>query len=236
MKYGRWLPLLFLLALVEYSCRELRKELPLEVKLTQIDSTDTIASVHLWGADASRTDTLVLGQDSLILLELDTTLYREVLIAHAQGYQAHYYRLVNGNWQEGVNTDSLTKQLDQAIDFYGWDVQGRYQTLSAFYPIYRTALVFAVPTTLASLTTSQVRQIQSTYPGDSVQFVYLIPHQSDSVVRRVLRQDSLSGIAFSDSIGLVSRVRSDYGLSREVLPVVFIIDSLGKISPYKLTH
>ena len=57
----------------------------------------------------------------------------------------------------------------------------------------------------------------------------MMPTLSDSVARSQLRRDSLEGIAFSDSLGLVSRVRQLYGVQGQAQVVHFRIDSLGKI-------
>lgn len=240
MKRRSLLPLLFVLSLVGYACRDVRRELPLEVKLSPADSTDTTASVHLWGIDASRTDTLPFGADAPLLLEPDTTLYREILVAHAEGSQAHYFRLVDGVWQEGLSKqsdvaqDSLAKEGVIATNFSGWDVQQHYRTLSDLYLAHRTALVFSSPVSHTSLTKAEAKRLREAYTSDSLQFVYMMLHHSDSVVRRVLKQDSLRGIAFSDSLGVVSQARKDYGIARETRPVVFVVDSLGKMTRYKL--
>lgn len=240
MKRHNLLPLLLVLSILGYACGGVRRELPLEVQLSPVDSTDTLASVLLWGADARHSSLLAFAADAPLRLEPDTSLYRELLISHAQGREVHYYSLVDGAWQEGLpsdghhSSDSLTQLPDSAVDFSGYDVRKQYKHFSELYAQGRTILVFAAPHTFASLTKAQVKRLQESYPADSLRFVYMVPHYSDSVVRRLLKQDSLTGVAFSDSVGLVSQARRDYGVGRTLEPVVFVLDSLGGLTRHNI--
>ena len=44
-----------------------------------------------------------------------------------------------------------------------------------------------------------------------------------------MKQDSLQGIAFSDSLGLVTELRQSYGISQNAQVIHLRIDTLGQI-------
>ena len=90
-------------------------------------------------------------------------------------------------------------------------------------------LVFASPERMQSLTKQEQAQLRVKARPDSLQFVFLYPSLSDSTVRAQLRRDSLEGIAFSDSLGLVTRLRHEYGVQGQDRPIRLRIDTLGKI-------
>lgn len=122
-----------------------------------------------------------------------------------------------------------TIKLTSVLPFEGVDLQGKSHTISELYAHHSVELVFASPEGLQSLTRREQEALQAKARPDSLQFVILYPTPSDSVARGQLRRDSLRGIAFSDSLGLVSRLRREYGVQGNDRPVCFQIDTLGRI-------
>ena len=56
-----------------------------------------------------------------------------------------------------------------------------------------------------------------------------MPTASDSTARLRVKRDSLDGIVFSDSLGVVSEARRLFGVEGQVKSVHFRIDTLGRI-------
>ena len=90
-------------------------------------------------------------------------------------------------------------------------------------------MVFAPPGVVHNPPRRGQEVLQAKARPDSLQFVILYPTPSDSAARGQFRRDSLRGIAFSDSLGLVSRLRREYGVQGNDRPVRFQIDTLGRI-------
>ena len=122
-----------------------------------------------------------------------------------------------------------TTKLTSVLPFEGVDLQGKSHTISELYAHHSVELVFASPEGLQSLTRQEQEGLQAKARPDSLQFVILYPAPSDSAARGQFRRDSLRGIAFSDSLGLVSRLRREYGVQGNDRPVRFQIDTLGRI-------
>ena len=122
-----------------------------------------------------------------------------------------------------------TTKLTSALPFEGVDLQGKSHTISELYAHHSVELVFASPEGLQSLTRQEQESLQAKVRPDSLQFVILYPTPSDSTARGQFRRDSLRGIAFSDSLGLVSRLRREYGVQGNDRPVRFQIDTLGRV-------
>ena len=138
--------------------------------------------------------------------------------------------MIGKEWREQISPAQPKPQpLTSAPLFSGKDVSGKQRDLSELYHKHPVLLVFASPEGLASLTKQEQQTLKAGAKPDSLYFVFMMPTLSDSVARSQLRRDSLEGIAFSDSLGLVSRVRQLYGVQGQAQVVHFRIDSLGKI-------
>ena len=183
----------------------------LTIDLGKLAPNDTLAYVTYIGEGVQETDTLVHFSET-ISLSPDTARFRTVSLVHASGAEVLLFSWDGRAWQR---TQSPAKEsvpltpLTEAYDFRGRDIQGKERSLSDLYRKRPVVLVFASP--------------------ERLQFVFLYPSLSDSTVRAQLRRDSLEGIAFSDSLGLVTRLRHEYGVQGQDRPVRLRIDTLGKI-------
>ena len=203
----------------------------LTIDLGKLAPSDTLAYVTYIGEGVQETDTLVHFSEK-ISLSPDTARFRTVSLVHASGAEVLLFSWDGRAWQR---TPSPAKEsapltpLTEAYDFRGRDIQGKERSLSDLYRKRPVVLVFASPERMQSLTKQEQAQLRVKARPDSLQFVFLYPSLSDSTVRAQLRRDSLEGIAFSDSLGLVTRLRHEYGVQGKDHPVRFRIDTLGKI-------
>ena len=203
----------------------------LTIDLGKLAPSDTLAYVTYIGEGVQETDTLVHFSET-ISLSPDTARFRTVSLVHASGAEVLLFSWDGRAWQR---TQSPAKgsapltSLTEAHDFRGRDIQGKERSLSELYRKRPVVLVFASPERMQSLTKQEQAQLRTKARPDSLQFVILYPTPSDSAARGQFRRDSLRGIAFSDSLGLVSRLRREYGVQGNVQPVRFQIDTLGRV-------
>ena len=219
---SRSLGALALLTLVS-ACRS--SSLPeLETKLERQGASDTLALVTYIG-QPQYTDSL-LHYDAALSLSPDTSRYHAVLIRHAGGQRL----LRGGRWQEqepplaGVQLSPTA-----ALPFSGRDIEGRERSLSELYARHPLVLVFASPEGGQILSAAEQRRLRAAARPDSLGFVFLLPTPSAREARQQLRRDSLEGIAFCDSLGLVTELRRSYGLTGTAATRLFHIDTLGKV-------
>lgn len=209
-----------------YSCSSSNPELT--IKLDKLAPSDTIAWVTYLGHEGQQTDTL-LHFEPTIHLSPDTARFHSVIFSHDGATRVHYYMLQGKTWKEVTTMQVDTTKLTSVLPFEGVDLQGKSHTISELYAHHSVELVFASPEGLQSLTRQEQESLQAKARPDSLQFVILYPTPSDSAARGQFRRDSLRGIAFSDSLGLVSRLRREYGVQGNDRPVRFQIDTLGRI-------
>ena len=209
-----------------YSCSSSNPELT--IKLDKLAPSDTIAWVTYLGHEGQLTDTL-LHFEPTIHLSPDTSRFHSVIFSHDGATRVHYYTLQGKIWKEVTTMQVDTTKLTSVLTFEGVDLQGKFRTISELYAHHSVELVFASPEELQSLTRQEQESLQAKVRPDSLQFVFLYPTPSDSVARGQFRRDSLRGIAFSDSLGLVSRLRREYGVQGNDRPVRFQIDTLGQV-------
>lgn len=208
------------------SCSSSLPELTIE--LGDLSQSDTLAYITYAGAEAQQTDTL-LHFPAKITLHPDTARFHMLSFVHAGGEQVLFYAWDGKQWSSQVKLPQAEPRIAQAQLFTGKDVQGKERSLEELYAKHAVELVFVSPETLKSLTKEEQRRLSREAKSDSLTFVFLYPAVSDSTTRRLLRQDSLQGIAFSDSLGLVSDLRRRYGVAQEAKTVRLRIDTLGKI-------
>ena len=211
-----------------YSCSSSNPELT--IKLDKLAPSDTIAWVTYLGHEGQQTDTL-LHFEQTIHLSPDTARFHSVIFSHDGATRVHYYMLQGKEWKEWKEVTTMpadTTKLTSVLPFEGVDLQGKPHTISELYAHHSVELVFASPEGLQSLTRREQEGLQAKARPDSLQFVILYPTPSDSAARGQFRRDSLRGIAFSDSLGLVSRLRREYGVQGSDRPVRFQIDILGR--------
>ena len=153
-----------------------------------------------------------------------------MLISHAGGQRLRYYELRGGRWQEqepplaGVQLSPTA-----ALPFSGRDIEGRERSLSELYARHPLVLVFASPEGGQILSAAEQRRLRAAERPDNLGFVFLLPTPSAREARQQLRRDSLEGIAFCDSLGLVTELRRSYGLTGTAATRLFHIDTLGKV-------
>ncbi|MBF1375000.1 MAG: hypothetical protein HXN15_07225, partial [Porphyromonadaceae bacterium] len=171
----------------------------------------------------------LLHFEPTIHLSPDTARFHSVIFSHDGATHVHYYILQGKTWKEVTTMQVDTTKLTSVLPFEGVDLQGKFHTISELYAHHSVELVFASPEGLQSLTRREQEGLQAKARPDSLQFVILYPTPSDSAARGQFRRDSLRGIAFSDSLGLVSRLRREYGVQGNDRPVRFQIDTLGRV-------
>ena len=209
-----------------YSCSSSNPELT--IKLDKLAPSDTIAWVTYLGHEGQQTD-ILLHFEPTIHLSPDTARFHSVIFSHDGATRVHYYMLQGKTWKEVTTMPADTTKLTSVLPFEGVDLQGKPHTISELYAHHSVELVFASPEGLQSLTRREQEGLQAKARPDSLQFVILYPTPSDSAARGQFRRDSLRGIAFSDSLGLVSRLRREYGVQGNVQPVRFQNDTLGRV-------
>ena len=200
----------------------------LTIDLGKLAPSDTLAYVTYIGEGVQETDTLVHFSET-ISLSPDTARFRTVSLVHASGAEVLLFSWDGRAWQRTQSPAKESAPLTEAHDFRGRDIQGKERSLSDLYRKRPVVLVFASPERMQSLTKQEQAQLRVKARPDSLQFVFLYPSLSDSTVRAQLRRDSLEGIAFSDSLGLVTRLRHEYGVQGQDRPVRLRIDTLGEI-------
>ena len=217
---------LFLTAGSIVSCSSSLPELT--ISLDSLSKGDTIAYVTYVGRRGQRTDTLLHFSKSITLTP-DTALFQKISFVHAGGEEVYSYAWDGKDWimQKDISLDP--QELTQVYPFSGKDVQGRERSLSELYAHHLIELVFASPETMKTITRIEQQRIHRQANPDSLTFVFLYPVPSDSTVRRLMKQDSLEGIAFSDSLGLVTELRQSYGISQNAQVIRLRIDTLGQI-------
>ncbi len=217
------------LALLVFASACRSSSLPeLETKLERQGASDTLALVTYIG-QPQYTDSL-LHFDAGLSLSPDTSRYHAVLISHAGGQRLRYYELRGGRWQE-QEPPLAAVQLSPtaALPFSGRDIEGRERSLSELYARHPLVLVFASPEGGVILTATEQRRLRAAARPDSLGFVFLLPTPSAREARQQLRRDSLEGIAFCDSLGLVTELRRSYGVTGSASTRLFHIDTLGKV-------
>ena len=217
---------LFLTAGSIVSCSSSLPELT--ISLDSLSKGDTIAYVTYVGRGGQRTDTLLHFSKSITLTP-DTALFQKLSFVHARGEVVYSYIWDGKDWVMQKDISREPQELTQVYPFSGKDVQGRERSLSELYTHHPVELVFASPETMKTITRMEQQRIQRHANPDSLTFVFLYPTPSDSTVRRLMKQDSLEGIAFSDSLGLVTELRQSYGISQNAQVIRLRIDTLGQI-------
>ena len=177
------------------SCSSQPKGSRLVIQLDSPSGSDTLALVTYIGPDVQITDTLT-NFDTRLELYLDTARFRSVLVSHDEGRRVRLFDLIGKEWREQIAPAQPKPQpLTSAPLFSGKDVSGKQRDLSELYHKHPV------------LPKQEQQTLKAGAKPDSLYFVFMMPTLSDSVARSQLRRDSLEGIAFSDSLGLVSRVR-----------------------------
>ena len=178
----------------------------------------------LWLGDSiSKNDTLLMAQEE-VEVSPDSNLYKEVYITYDKSPIVRYYQLRAGSWSEAKPQRPKTKLSKFFPECYIQDIHKKYHSLRELASKHRLAIYFAglnhqMPKK------SAIKQIKDKYPKDSLNFLFMYLSPSDSMARRLMKQDSLKGLAFSDSLGEVSRLRDSLGIGRSNKLEVFVVDS-----------
>ncbi len=200
----------------------------LTISLDSLSKGDTIAYLTYIGSEEQITDTLLHFSKSIMLVP-DTARFKRVTFVHARGEVVYSYTWDGKDWVMQKDISIKPQELTHVHPFSGKDVQGRERSLSELYTHHPVELVFASPETMKTITREKQRQVRRQANLDSITFVFLYPVSSDNTVRRLMKQDSLQGIAFSDSLGLVTELRESYGISQNAQVIHLRIDTLGQI-------
>ena len=200
----------------------------LTISLDSLSKGDTIAYVTYVGRGGQRTDTLLHFSKSITLTP-DTALFQKLSFVHARGEVVYSYTWDGKDWVMQKDISMEPQELTHVHPFSGKDIKGKERSLSELYAHHPIELVFASPETMKTITRMEQERIQHQANSDSLTFVFLYPISSDSTVRRLMKQDSLEGIAFSDSLGLVTELRQSYGISQNAQVIHLRIDTLGQI-------
>lgn len=217
---------LFLTAGSIVSCSSSLPELT--ISLDSLSKGDTIAYVTYVGRGGQRTDTLLHFSKSITLTP-DTALFQKLSFVHAGGEEVYSYAWDGKDWIMQKDISLEPQELTHVHPFSGKDIKGKERSLSELYAHHPIEIVFASPETMKTITRMEQQRIQRQANSDSLTFVFLYPVPSDSTVRRLMKQDSLEGIAFSDSLGLVTELRQSYGISQNAQVIRLRIDTLGQI-------
>lgn len=217
---------LFLTAGSIVSCSSSLPELT--ISLDSLSKGDTIAYVTYVGRGGQRTDTLLHFSKSITLTP-DTALFQKLSFVHAGGEEVYSYAWDGKDWIMQKDISLEPQGITHVHPFSGKDIKGKERSLSELYAHHPIELVFASPETMKTITRMEQQRIQRQANPDSLTFVFLYPVSSDSTVRRLMKQDRLEGIAFSDSLGLVTELRQSYGISQNTQVIHLRIDTLGQI-------
>lgn len=185
---------------------------------------DSLGYALLQGDSLSRIDTLRFEGDA-VELSPDTSLYHEAYVYFGNSSdEIRYYKLSEGSWQIAVPNSPKPKQPKTFPDFYTSDIERKAQSLGELVRGRMVAFSFADGTG-KSLTKGEEERLRKIYAKDSLRLVYLYPITSNTEVRRLMKQDSLKGIALSDSLGEVTRLRDSLGIARSPKTHLFVVDS-----------
>lgn len=196
--------------------------------LTKSQPKDSIAILNLLGDSLySHSDTLHFTADKLEL-QPDTNLYKYAYLSFGRGDSLRYYRLSAGEWVEAkpiIQADTMPKHFP---DFYAADVERKYQSLASLTQGKMIAISFArLDNTMPSKRSLKV--LDSLYKKDSLRHIYMYLAPSDSLVKSRMKRDSIKGIAFSDTLGEVSRLRKALGIARSTKTHTLVVDSTLRI-------
>ena len=200
----------------------------LTISLDSLSKGDTIAYLTYIGSEEQITDTLLHFSKSITLVP-DTARFKRVTFVHARGEVVYSYTWDGKDWVMQKDISMEPQELTLVHPFSGKDIKGKERSLSELYAHHPIELVFASPETMKTITRMEQQRIHRQANPDSLTFVFLYPVSSDSTVRRLMKQDSLEGIAFSDSLGLVTELRQSYGISQNAQVIRLRIDTLGQI-------
>ena len=200
----------------------------LMIRLDSLSKGDTIAYVTYIGSEEQITDTLLHFSQSITLVP-DTARFKRVTFVHTGGEEVYSYVWDGKAWIIQKNISVAPQELTYVQPFSGKDIKGKERSLSELYAHHPIELIFASPETMKTITRMEQQRIHRQANPDSLTFVFLYPVSSDSTVRRLMKQDSLEGIAFSDSLGLVTELRQSYGISQNAQVIHLRIDTLGQI-------
>ena len=200
----------------------------LTISLDSLSKGDTIAYLTYIGSEEQITDTLLHFSKSITLVP-DTARFKRVTFVHARGEEVYSYTWDGKDWVMQKDISMKPQELTHVHPFSGKDIEGKERSLSELYAHHPIELVFASPETMKTITHMEQQRIHRQANPDSLTFVFLYPVSSDSTVRRLMKQDSLEGIAFSDSLGLVTELRQSYGISQNAQVIHLRIDTLGQI-------
>lgn len=200
----------------------------LTINLDKLSPSDTVAYVTYVGDHSQLTDTLLHFPRTLILTP-DTARFRSLSFVHQGGEQVLFFAWDGKQWVSQELTPVKETPEEGAPDFTAKDVHGKEHSLAELYHRHAVELVFVSPETLRGISREEQKKLQAEAKTDSLTFVFLYPSVSDSTTRRVMREEKLQGIAFSDSLGLVSDLRRRCGVAQEPKTVHLRIDTLGKL-------
>lgn len=200
----------------------------LMIRLDSLSKGDTIAYVTYIGSEEQITDTLLHFSKSITLVP-DTARFKRVTFVHARGEVVYSYTWDGKDWVMQKDISMKPQDLTHVHPFSGKDIKGKERSLSELYAHHPIELIFASPETMKTITRMEQQRIHRQANPDSLTFIFLYPVPSDSTVRRLMKQDSLEGIAFSDSLGLVTELRQSYGISQNAQVIRLRIDTLGQI-------
>lgn len=198
-----------------------------ELSIPTPKASDSIVLAYLQGDSASRTDTLLIEGQSLSIYP-DTSLYREVFISYGKGEQVAYYRLIRGQWQKAIPQLPKDSVRQYFPDIYIPNIDRKYQSIWGDKPRRKAAVLFA-DLANAMPTKDSIKSLEQRYGRDSLNLVFMYLAPSDSMVRRLMKRDTLKGLAFSDTLGEVSRLRRDLGIDRSPKIHIFVVDSANRI-------
>lgn len=211
----------------------------LRLSLSPVDSTDSILYLIYEGRDTVWVDSMLITDGVPIELMPDTQGMHSIMLAHAGYTQAYRYELCEGLWQEvpmsyqAARVDSLDSL--EVMNMAGLDAGGKYTDMYQLQRKGAVALIFS-SLELSTHRRAERDSLLRSYPTDSLTLVYLMLTSSDSAALARLKRDSLDkkSVAYSDSLGLVSRMRRVCGIERRVEPAIFVVDTLGRIKPYSV--
>lgn len=211
----------------------------LRCTIEPLDSTDSVLYIIYEGRDSVWRDSLPLPLGEPLELRPDTAGLLALFLAHGTRYEAVYrYTLRDGAWRlepqmgGGLRPDTLDSAGIYQLS--GQDARGKYRDMYGLLGKGRVAIIFS---DLALETHSRAERdsLSARYPKDSLELVYMMLTPSDTAALSRLRRDTLERRAdavFSDTLGVVSRLRAIYGIERAPAPHIFIVDSLGRVSAY----
>lgn len=220
---------LFSFTLFGSSCRSDQRGSHLVIQLDAKTSRDTVAFITCIGPEGQMTDTLT-HFDTKLELYLDTARFRSVLVSHDAGQRVRLFELIGAEWKEQTNFPEQKMKLPaEAPYLVGKDASGKERNLTDLYRKYPLLVVFASPEGLNTMPSHEIRELRAKAKPDSLIAVFFMPTASDSTARLRVRRDSLDGIVFSDSLGVVSEARRLFGVEGQAKSVHFRIDTLGRI-------